>query len=60
RRAPRPGAGPPHTPGGGGALGRERVVAEALARRAPALGPERTARIVQVIVTESLGAAGPP
>jgi len=36
---------------------REREVAEALARRAPELGVERTARIAEVIITESLSAA---
>ena len=37
--------------------GREREIARAMARRAPALGGERLARIVHVIITESLGAA---
>lgn len=36
---------------------RERAVAEAVARRAPALGVERVARIVEAIVSESLDAA---
>lgn len=36
---------------------RERQVVEAMVRRAPALGPDRLARIVDVIVTESLDAA---
>ncbi len=46
---------------------REREVAERIATRVPALGPERVARIVEVVITESLGAAadrsersGPP
>lgn len=37
---------------------RERVIAEAMAERAPGLGAERLARIVDVIITESLDAAG--
>jgi chorismate mutase len=36
---------------------RERRIAEAMAVRAPALGTDRLARIVEVIVTESLDAA---
>lgn len=36
---------------------RERAIAEALATRAPALGTDRLARIVDAIVTESLDAA---
>jgi len=36
---------------------RERAIAESLALRAPALGPDRLARIVDAIVTESLAAA---
>lgn len=36
---------------------RERAIAEAMALRAPALGPDRVARIVDTIVTESLDAA---
>lgn len=36
---------------------RERAIAEALAARAPALGTDRLARIVDAIVTESLDAA---
>ena len=39
-------------------LERERQIAEALAVRAPALGPDRLARIVHAIITESLDAAG--
>lgn len=39
---------------------RERAIAEAMARRAPALGPERLARIVDAIVTESLDAVAGP
>jgi GNAT superfamily N-acetyltransferase/chorismate mutase len=37
---------------------RERVIAAAMARRAPALGEERLTRIVHAIITESLDAAG--
>ncbi|MBZ5736827.1 GNAT family N-acetyltransferase [Nocardioides mangrovi] len=37
---------------------RERAIAAALARRAPALGEERLARIAHVIISESLDAAG--
>ncbi len=36
---------------------RERAIAEAMARRAPALGPDRLGRIVDAIITESLDAA---
>lgn len=36
---------------------RERAIADAMARRAPALGADRLARIVDAIVTESLDAA---
>jgi len=36
---------------------REREIAEALAVRAPALGPERLHRIIEAIITESLDAA---
>jgi chorismate mutase len=38
-------------------LDRERRIAEAMAERAPALGPDRLARIVHTIITESLDAA---
>ncbi|HRD61441.1 MAG TPA: chorismate mutase [Nocardioides sp.] len=38
---------------------REREIALALARRAPALGEERLARIVHAIITESLDAVPP-
>lgn len=37
--------------------GREHAIAEALARRAPALGTDRIQRIVHTIITESLDAA---
>ena len=37
---------------------REREIAAALARRAPALGQERLARILDAVITESLDAAG--
>ncbi len=36
---------------------RERAIAEAMARRAPALGADRLTRIVHTIITESLDAA---
>ncbi|NUR05809.1 MAG: chorismate mutase [Nocardioidaceae bacterium] len=36
---------------------RERAIATAMARRAPALGEERLARIMHAVITESLGAA---
>ncbi len=36
---------------------RERAIAESMARRAPALGPDRLERIVDVIITESLDAS---
>jgi chorismate mutase len=36
---------------------RERAIAEAMAPRAPALGPDRLHRIVHAIITESLDAA---
>jgi chorismate mutase/GNAT superfamily N-acetyltransferase len=39
---------------------RERRIAEAMAQRAPALGSDRLARIVDAIVTESLDAAASP
>jgi chorismate mutase len=39
---------------------RERAIAETMAQRAPALGADRLARIVDVIVTESLDAASRP
>ncbi|WP_460829450.1 hypothetical protein [Nocardioides hungaricus] len=38
-------------------LAREQEIAAAMARRAPALGPERLSRIVHAIITESLDAA---
>lgn len=38
---------------------REREIAEAMARRAPALGAGRLARIMDVVITESLAAADP-
>lgn len=39
---------------------RERAIAEAMARRAPELGVDRLARIVDAVVTESLDAAANP
>jgi chorismate mutase len=39
---------------------RERAIAAALARRAPALGTDRIQRIVHTIITESLDAARDP
>jgi GNAT superfamily N-acetyltransferase/chorismate mutase len=47
----------PHKATPGRDLDREREIARALALRAPTLGEERITRIVQAIVTESLGAA---
>ena len=38
---------------------RERQIAEAIAARVPALGPDRVARVVDAIITESLAALGP-
>ncbi|MCW2843060.1 MAG: putative acetyltransferase [Nocardioides sp.] len=46
-----------HKPGTARDPARERAIAEALARRAPALGVERLARIVDAVITESLDAA---
>ncbi len=40
-------------------LTRERVIAQAMAERAPELGTDRLERIVHAIITESLDAAGP-
>ncbi len=47
-----------YRPGGGRDEDRERQIAEAMARRAPALGAERLRRIVDAVITESLDAAG--
>jgi ribosomal protein S18 acetylase RimI-like enzyme/chorismate mutase len=41
-------------------LQREREIAQALARRAPALGEDRLSRILHTIITESLDAAADP
>lgn len=46
-----------YRPGGGRDEDRERQIAGAMARRAPALGAERLRRIVDAIITESLDAA---
>lgn len=46
-----------HKPDAGRDPVRERAIAEAMARRAPALGPDRLGRIVHAIITESLDAA---
>ncbi len=46
-----------HKPEPGRDPAREREIAEAMARHAPALGAERLARIVHAIITESLDAA---
>ena len=46
-----------HKPEPGRDLGRERQIAEAMARRAPGLGAERLSRIVHAIITESLESA---
>jgi GNAT superfamily N-acetyltransferase/chorismate mutase len=57
RRAALTRAVQPLKPDGSRDWQRERRIAEAMALRAPALGPDRLARIVDVIVTESLEAA---
>lgn len=59
RRAALTAAVQPHKPTPDRDLDREREIARALARRAPALGDERLYRIVHQIITESLDAAGP-
>lgn len=48
----------PHKPVAGRDPDRERAIAEAMALRAPALGADRLARIVDAVITESLGAVG--
>ncbi|GCD91686.1 GNAT family N-acetyltransferase [Nocardioides sp. LS1] len=58
RRAALTRAVQPHKTDPGRDPARERAIAEALALRAPALGPDRLARIVSTIITESLDAAG--
>ncbi|MGZ4450651.1 MAG: GNAT family N-acetyltransferase [Nocardioides sp.] len=58
RRAALTRAVQPHKPDPARDPARERAIAEAMARRAPALGPDRLARIVSVVITESLDAAG--
>lgn len=57
RRAALTRAVQPHKPDPSRDPVREAQIARALARRAPALGPERMQRIVHTIVTESLDAA---
>ncbi len=47
----------PHKPAAERDLDRERKIAEAMARRAPALGADRLSRIVHAVITESLDAA---
>lgn len=47
----------PHKPVAGRDPDRERAIAEAMAQRAPALGADRLARIVNAIITESLDVA---
>lgn len=56
RRAALTGAVQPHKQDHGRDPDRERDIAAAMARRAPALGPERLFRIVHTIITESLDA----
>ncbi|WP_372733396.1 GNAT family N-acetyltransferase [Nocardioides sp.] len=48
----------PHKPTAERDPARERAIAEAMAVRAPTLGADRLARIVDVVITESLDAAG--
>ena len=48
-----------HKPDAGRDPDRERAIAQSLALRAPALGIDRLARIVDAIISESLDAAGP-
>jgi len=50
----------PHKPVSERDQDRERSIAEAMAIRAPALGADRLARIVHVIITESLDASSSP
>ncbi len=58
RRAALTRATQPHKPAAERDPEREREIAEAMARRAPALGADRLHRIVHAIITESLDAAG--
>lgn len=48
----------PHKGGAGRDADRERRIAERMAETAPELGPDRIARIMDVVIAESLGAAG--
>ncbi|MBJ7357922.1 GNAT family N-acetyltransferase [Nocardioides sp.] len=57
RRAALTRAVQPHKPVAGRDPDRERAIAEAMARRAPALGADRLHRIVHAIITESLEAS---
>lgn len=57
RRAALTRAVQPHKTVPGRDPGRERAIAEAMARRAPELGADRLTRIVHTIITESLAAA---
>lgn len=59
RRAALTGAVQPHKQDLARDPARERAIADAMARRAPALGPERLSRIVHTIITESLDALDP-
>lgn len=59
RRAALTGAVQPHKQDFARDPTRERTIAEAMAKRAPALGPERLSRIVHTIITESLDAVDP-
>lgn len=57
RRVALTGAVQAHKSGSGRDARREREIAEAMARRAPGLGPERLGRIMDAIISESLDAA---
>ena len=57
RRVALTGAVQAHKSGTGRDVRREREIAEAVAQHAPELGPERIARIMEVVITESLAAA---
>ncbi len=57
RRVALTGAVQAHKSGSGRDARREREIAEAMARRAPVLGPERLGRIMDAIISESLDAA---
>ena len=57
RRVALTGAVQAYKSGSGRDARREREIAEAMARRAPELGPERVGRIMDVVISESLDAA---